>query len=466
MTIKDPMEVDIELLTSEEKEEVILQLRAMVELLRAEIAQLKAKNSERKPPRKNSQNSSLPPSKSPKPNRKSSTHGAKRGPKPGHPGKSRTRQEPDVIVEVRPKVCPRCGEDLTWVEGQCIGRSQVVEIPPIEPVVIEARRFSVTCPACGEVHRAEYPAGLEPERVFGPHVETLVTYYREVRHLPYRQLAQTFEDVFHLHICEGAIDNIRQRAQAHLEGEAETTRQVIQASAVVGSDETGARVDGENQWLWVFRTPQASYFEVAPSRSAEVIEEVMEDADPEVWVSDLFSAQLKSPGKQRQICHAHQLRDLQYAIEAERSAFAYRMQQLLLRSERLVKHRDELPGDLYWRQVRAIERACDALLEPEQQLPNARRLRKRYLKHHNHLFVFLYRSDVPSDNNGAERDLRKAVVQRKISGGFRSSWGAKAFATVKTVVETARKQGHSIFDTLHTAFGPPLLHTPPATGPP
>ena len=49
------------------------------------------------------------------------------------------------------------------------------------------------------------------------------------------------------------------------------------------------------------------------SRAAQVIEGVMGEAQAQVWVSDCFSAQLKAPAKARQLCHAHQLRNLQYA---------------------------------------------------------------------------------------------------------------------------------------------------------
>ena len=72
---------------------------------------------------------------------------------------------------------------------------------------------------------------------------------------------------------------------------------------------------------------------------------------------------------------------------------------------------------------------------------NGQRLRKRYLKHRDVLFTFLYRPDVPADNNASERALRKSVVHRKVSGGFRSAWGAQAFATIATVLQTAQKQG-------------------------
>jgi transposase len=216
------------------------------------------------------------------------------------------------------------------------------------------------------------------------------------------------------------------------------------------------RISGQNQWQWVFQTPKVSDYVIAPNRGTQVIFTVMEEAAPEVWVSDLFSAQLSSPAPKHQICHAHQVRDLQYAIDAERSAFAYWMQQFLLRSQRLLKHRDTLPADVWKQQVDTIEQACDALLGMEVRTPIARRLQKRYVKHREHLFLFLYDPEVPFDNNGSERALRNSVVHRKVLAGFRSEWGASAFATVTTVIETARKEGHRIFEALRALLGPPM----------
>ena len=123
---------------------------------------------------------------------------------------------------------------------------------------------------------------------------------------------------------------------------------------------------------------------------------------------------------------------------------------------RLDACRDELPEYLFAAQVRRIELANDALLAPDVSGANGRRLQKRYRKHRDSLFTFLHREDVPADNNASERALRKPVVHRKVSGGFRSTWGAEAYATVATVLQTANKNGHDAFETLTDALGPSI----------
>jgi len=268
-----------------------------------------------------------------------------------------------------------------------------------------------------------------------------------------------------VHISQGAIANIIRRAAGKLQPQAERIRQAIRASPVIGCDETGARVDGHNQWQWGFETTEASYHLIAASRGSETIEQVLGKAEPEVWVSDCFSAQLQAPAKQRQLCLAHQLRNLQYGIDAERCGFCYRMQQLLRRALGLNKHRDSLSSHIFAAQVKAIETACDQLLSRPVSTGTGQRLGKRYLQHRHALFTFLCRPDVPADNNGSERALRKSVVHRKVSGGLRSAWGAQAFATIATVLQTAQKHGRDAWSTLTPLLGPSpdvdLLAHPP-----
>jgi transposase len=284
-----------------------------------------------------------------------------------------------------------------------------------------------------------------------------------VQHIPYLRLRGVMGEVLGLGIARGSLVNLVRRTGAALAPAAEAIRLEVVGSAVVGSDETGARVDGWNEWQWVFRTAAASYYVIKPSRGADVIAEVLGGARPEVWVSDLFSAQQKAPAARFQVCHAHQLRDLAYAEECGDRKFAPAMRDLLRESQALAKERSDLPPAEFAARRRAIEAGCDELLAEDVLHPKGQKLQRRYRAHRDKLFVFLERPDVPPDNNGSERDLRNSVVHRKVTGGFRSDWAPATYAATATVVETAKKRGQAAFPTLLGHIGHALpVHLGPA----
>lgn len=56
-------------------------------------------------------------------------------------------------------------------------------------------------------------------------------------------------------------------------------------------------------------------------------------------------------------------------------------------------------------------------------------------------------------NNGSERLLRPAVVQRKVTNGYRAMWAAEGEAAIRTVVDTARLTGSSSFGAILKTIG-------------
>lgn len=235
--------------------------------------------------------------------------------------------------------------------------------------------------------------------------------------LSYQRVVDIVRDVLGLPLSLGAAVNIVRRAQPQFDAAAQAILATIRDSAVVGSDETGARVAGRNAWQWVFQTPESVYFTIEPRRNAAVIHRVMGNHSPVTWVSDLAAAQLKHPALELQICLVHQVRDLQWEIDTRRCAWAYRLQALLYRAMRLGKQRDQIPPHHYGLQVQAIERACDRLLAQLPTGENSQRLRRRYL-HRADLFVFLYRHNVAPTNNASEQALRNSVIYRRVTGGL------------------------------------------------
>ena len=105
-----------------------------------------------------------------------------------------------------------------------------------------------------------------------------------------------------------------------------------------------------------------------------------------------------------------------------------------------------------------MEHTLVDLIDRRVHNPLAQALLKRYRKHRDHLLVFLRDPKVPPHNNDAERALRGSVVHRKVTGGFRSDWGAQAYAAVASVIDTAKLHGQRSFDALLGLFGMSVLH--------
>ncbi len=448
--------------TKEELWLIAFNLAVEVDQCRAENAELRAQLAQAQEiiqslqvqlalPKKTASNSSIPPAASNK-GRCEKGIGKPRGGKPGHIGTSRSWQEPDVIIDCRPEVCQACGASLSGLEGECIGSHQVLELPPIKAVVIELRLYRTQC-ACGACEEGQYPAGYENiQQDFGPGVQALVSYLNGTHHIAQDRLQQLLDDVCGLPMSAGAIANSLQRTAAHLERPAHEILCDLRRSRVIGSHETGFRVEGENWWLWTLQNPESSYFAIADTRAGDVLEGLMFDAVAEVWCCDLHAGQLKAPARRFAICNAHQLRDLQYAIDAGDTIFAPPMQAFLREGLQLTQARDEYSPPDFQQAVDNLKTKARALLELTPQQTDAVRLQKRFRKHFESIWHFLDRADVPFTNNASERALRPAVIHRKVIGGFRSEAGATAYALYRTIEDTARKRGQNILNTLYQAL--------------
>src|SRR5215212_4842014 len=436
------------------------QLVELVLTLAAEVAELKAQIG--RPP-KTPGNSSVPPSVGFKANRAERRARKRRA---GHDGISRRRQQPDVIVRCRPTTCEGCGEPLPLRGQRRVGRSQVVELPPIRPVVVEAWQYAARCGGCGHRTKGTYPAGLEPTRTFGPQIEALLGYFHERHHVSYERLVELCRDVFGLPISEGGIDKALGRLAERARPTYEALGATVRASPVIGSDETGARVAGKTAWQWVFQTPEASYHVIVPRRNAEVIAAFLGDTRPEGWVSDLWAPQVQVDADTHQLCLSHQIRNLTYAVEADGydgRVWAIELRHLFGRAIQLHQIRATVTPASFTRRRRRIENAVDRLVSrtflPDQpDTANARRLQGRYQEHRASLFVFFDRPDVPPTNNASEQDLRPSVIHRKVTGGFRSQLGADVSAIVTSLLATARKRGDNLFLALRSIAGPSPLH--------
>jgi transposase len=451
---------ELEALVQRQAEEVqrlqgiITTQAAEIARLAAEVERLRGRGGSPAGVEKHPQNSSIPPSAATPPNRPSAS-AKKRGPKKGHAGRSRLRCQPDQVLTLRPTRCRCCGADLSSVPGHVRGRSQQVELPPVKPLVVEVVRTRCRCPNCGTKNVAASPAGWDPRQRFGPRLQGLLAYLHHQQHVGYARLRQLLWDLFGLTISEGAIAATLARCATALKAAHAALREQVRGSPVVGSDETRQRVAGQNRWSWVVQSDRAAYHWVGESRATKELLDFFDGICPQVQGSDCFSAQLASPVSTKQVCMAHQLRDLKYAEEQGDRQYAPKMARLIRLAIQLAKQRTQLGERLFAHQAGRLRRLGHALgweLRGENAFGTA--LQERYQRLERHWWVFLERADVEPTNNASERALRPVVVHRKVNGGFRSDWGAAGYARFVSVAQTAQKRGQALLPALLQILAP------------
>jgi hypothetical protein len=226
--------------------------------------------------------------------------------------------------------------------------------------------------------------------------------------------------------------------------------EMLRAAAVIQADETGWRINGKNVWAWCFSNAKIAVFLIDRRRSSDVLVKALGDSPVGVLVSDFYAAYNRLACR-KQRCLTHLLRELHDLREKlpppSVKAFIQPVISLFQDAIALGKKRDQLGTTTFASRTLDIRvRFIELLLECKSSHPECRRIWKRLHRHADELLTFLREPNVPSDNNGGERDIRSLAAARSDGGTNRSAWGAKAFANLKSVVRTCQKNGVRFFD--------------------
>jgi len=413
------------------------------------------------------------------------------GRKQGHAGSYRRAPEHiDERVEVKMSGCPECGGAVTDIRPI---RQVVEEIPPIRPQVVEVVTYRGDCPECGLV---ETRHGLQTSRAtgaaavhLGPRAQALALMLRERHGLTMRRVCAILEEGFGLDLSPGGLAALVQRCAGRLAAEHrrlveaarsaevqyvdETSwwvahpRQGVSGRDVSGRDVSGRDVSGRDVsgrdvsgrsssaqplwWLWVFADAHQTLYRVDPRRRRAVVHEVLGADFPGVLVSDCLNIYDEATPVQHK-CYAHHLRAIAQAREdyaartGELSGYLLALRAVLLGAQGLKQACGEMTPEAVQTRRAALEARADRLLRPgraDSLTETEDKVRRRLRKQRDHLFTFLDHDQVEATNNRAERQLRPAVLRRKLSCGNRTPRGAKAFGRVASVLETCVQQGRS-----------------------
>ena len=438
----------------DELKRIILMQAQEIKLMKARITDLE-QQLERYINRKDSNNSSLPPSKDEnRPPRTSSLReksDRKVGGQPGHEGKTLEMSAyPDEVIEHRACFCPECGKDLSNQPFELFGKRQVIDIPTIKQIVTEHQVFRCMC-ACGKMVESEFPDGVDCPVRYGKNIETLIGYLNVRQYLPFKRLQEMLHDLFAIPISEGGLHCLLNRLATKGVDAYELIRQRVLNSRVIGTDETGMKVNGKKHWFWTWQNKHATYIIASTNRGTSTIDEHMNGiCQDAVLVHDCWKAHFQTPVNKHQLCTAHLERETKYLEERYKVAWPVRFRIMLMEAQKLKKQFS--PVDYYYpNHARShLERELDNLLS-EPLNPKHKEMitfQKRIIKYRDHVFTFLYHLDVPPDNNGSERAIRNVKVKQKISGQFKIFNAAENFAILRSIIDTTIKNGQNVLQAL------------------
>jgi len=378
------------------------------------------------------------------------------GRKPGERyGRYRCRPVPRQIDEVIPvpvpKQCPHCRGSVQWQDTVSQYQEDIVRRTLV-------RRFDVAlgrCSRCGcrvqGRHRLQTSDALGAAQVqLGPEALALAAQLNKQMGLSLGHTAEVLKLGFGFQVSRAGIYRALARMVAKAEPSYEGLIQAARASLVNRVDETGWRVGGRLQWMWVSVSEQVTVYMVLPGRGFPEAARLL-GANYGGWlVHDGLRCYYGFQQAFHQSCLAHPLRrcrDLAQIGSARAAGFPLQLESLLQQALALRDRYEQGEISLHglWTATGRLECQLDRLLATRYRSASNRRLAQHLRHEQPHLLTFLRCPGLDATNNAAERALRGVVIARKVWGGNRTWNGARTQQILASVLRTCRQQGQDAF---------------------
>lgn len=426
-------------------------------MLNKEVKTLKKELSKYKKPKKDSTNSSIPPSKDEnrlakknQSTRKKS--GKKTGGQKGHQGNTLQMTDcPDEVKTYKSNVCKYCKANLKDMPFQVTDKAQVVDIIMPSKHVVEHQNTVRLC-TCGCKNYGTMPNDIPKGASYSNRFSAIIAYFMVKHYLPFKRTSEIFYDLFDIKISEGTLYNKLKGLYIKCLPFYQKIKQSIIKCFCLGSDETGFKINGKKYWAWVWQNNLWTYIAINKSRGFAAIEDEfsIDDLAQVIMVSDRWAAQLKTKTKDKQFCLAHLLREFIYLGQLHNLEWSKSFIEQILKIyefKRTVKYYNTKKAIKLANEIKA---SISELLNQsiDEKYKEILTIQKKLKANINYITTCLDNKQVPPDNNWSERAIRNYKTKMKISGGFRSELGAKIYATIRSIIDTAEKQNEKVFDKL------------------
>lgn len=377
----------------------------------------------------------------------------------GHTGTSRIKPTRiDQEKEVYLRACPHCQHHLK--KSNTFYERIVEDIELYKKTIITQYRIQRQwCSHCQkEVHAVA--EGTIENSPFGINILIWILIQKYRLRLPLESVSASLEIQYGLKIKAGTIQKILHTLKGKFGQKYAGLIKEIQQNRIKHADETGWRVHGQNAWCWMFSSPESIVYTIEETRGKGVPQKIFGSSPPGVLIRDDYPAYKKLDLPQ-QSCWSHLLRNSRE--KADRENASEEMRDLHVTVKALF---GELSGMIQQKMSAGKRKEIHQVYKEKIQIiidtgyaaRDAQEIQTRITNQNTNLITALLYPGVPLTNNEAERNIRKMVVTRKISGGSRSDNGAATHAVNMSIIQTLALKKETLVSELQK-----LLH-PATTG--
>jgi transposase len=266
-----------------------------------------------------------------------------------------------------------------------------------------------------------------------------------------RTTAALLEDICGISISVGGVAASCARLSAVLAPIDATIQNQVQQQPQLWVDETSWREGRVRGWLWLALSPQATCLRIHASRGQGALWQLLGEEYAGVVHSDRASVYHALPDRQRQLCWAHLIRNLQGLADYEHAESRWARALLgwtqpLFEAWRAyqcgVFDQIALQQALIPVRVAMHELLMQGARQPWEKLQATC---TDLLRHWEALWTFSRVEGLEPTNNRAERALRPAVIWRKSCYGTQSETGSRFVERMLSVQATCAQQRRSLF---------------------
>lgn len=438
---------ELEKLSKEELIEIIRQLLPKIqkiEELEKRVLQLEAEL--RKYKNENTPSSAIPYYEKENSNKRHKQSGQKEG----HLGISRKKPEKiDRTEELKLEISPCCKAKVKKMKAKPKGRVITILLPPkLENVKYLKPRY--VCTGCGEEVQPQPPNTL-PNCRFDLSFMILLSVLSVGMNIPFGKIKELLRFLWGLNISEATISNTLTKLGEFLGEDYEKLKKDIKEATARYNDETGWRILGKGNWLWVFISEKVALYTIESSRGKKIVRKILGKKADGVDITDgLRSYEELQSRKQK--CWAHILRrfkkEVYFPFKNNREKKDFRKLKNCLKLIFKRAKEDKLKFGVSVKLREKYEKKLSVLLTKKFKGINTGRILTTLRNQKNELFTFLEFEGVDPTNNRAEQALKAPIVKRKISYQSRSLKHAKNYVMQLSIMKTAELRGQNYAETL------------------